>query len=331
MKFTKKKKDLSFLDKRMLASKEFEIILTQKCNLLCKHCMRGDGFNKEISSEVLDSIFSKFFYIENLSLGGGEISLSPHTINLLTEKLKEHKVIVKHVNFTSNGVSASEEFLQSLVSLREYVISCNDMPSFFLDENEPLEPLIACFSFDEFHLQEMIDRGIEFDQIYSTVAKYQNLFSQKAIECRISCDVDIINSGRAQNLPSNIRKVKSFKPSDWVYQYFSSQTKPVTLFGGIIVVSTDGEVIPPNIPFKDEKVLSFGNIITDKPSQIFANMNTKEVSPKGFNAEYIKMFKKLSAPWLLWRKYLKSYGRKKLQIFRYYVNEKAEQISNKKD
>lgn len=325
MKFIKKKKDMTFLDERKLASKEFEIILTQKCNLSCKHCMRGDGFNKEISAEVLDGIFSKFFYIENLSLGGGEVSLSPNTIRLLTEKLKEHKVIVKHINFTSNGVSASDEFLQSLVNLREYVVSCDEMPSFFVDKKDSLEPLIACFSFDDFHLQEMIDRGIEFDQIYSTVAKYQNLFSQKAIECRMSCDVDIINSGRAENISENIRKVKAFKPSDWVYQYFSSKSKPVTLFGGIFCVSTDGEVIPPNTPFKDEKVVSFGNIITDKPSQIFANMTTKEVTPKGFNKEYNKMYKKISAPWFLWRKYLKSYGRKKLQIFRYYVNEKSEQ------
>ena len=325
MEFTKKKKDMSFLDERKLASKEFEIILTQKCNLSCKHCMRGDGFGKEISAEVLDGIFSKFFYIENLSLGGGEISLSPKTIRLLTEKLKEHNVIVKCVNFTSNGVSASDEFLESLSELRDYVISCADMPSFFANIKEPLEPLIACFSFDDFHLQEMIDRGIEFDQIYSTVAKYQKLFSEKAIECRISCDVDIINSGRAKNIPDKIRKVKAFNPSDWIYQYLNSKTKPVTLFGGVLCVSTDGEVIPPNTPFKDEKIVSFGNIVSDKASQIFSNMTTKEVTSKGFDREYNKMFNKLSAPWLLWRKYLKSYGRKKLQIFRYYVNEKANQ------
>ncbi|MBR7172198.1 MAG: radical SAM protein [Clostridia bacterium] len=322
---------MSFLVERKLASKEFEIILTQKCNLACKHCMRGDGFGKEITPEVLDGIFSKFFYIENLSLGGGEVSLSPNSIRLLTEKLKEHKVIVKHINFTSNGLSASNEFLSALSELREYVVSCSEMPSLFLDEKDPLEPLIACFSFDDFHLQEMIDRGIEFDQIYSTVAKYQNLFSEKAIECRISCDVDIINSGRAENISENIRKVKPFKPSDWVYQYYSSKSKPVTLFGGVICVSTDGEVIPPNTPFKDEKIVSFGNVITDKPSQIFANMTTKEVSAKGFNHADSKMYKKLSAPWLSWRKYLKSYGRKKLQIFKYYVNEKAEQNKQQKN
>ncbi len=324
MEFTRKKKDMSFLDSRLLASNEMEIILTQKCNLSCEHCMRGNSTNKEISAEVLDAIFDKFFYIENLSLGGGEISLSPHLIKLLTQKLKEHKTIIHHVNFTSNGVFVTDEFLDALNELREYVISCDDKTHFFESEEENLAPLVCCFSFDDFHLQSMINKGIEFEQLYQTVAKYQQRFSRSSIECRMASDVDVINAGRAESITDNIHKIKTLSPSEWLYYYLNSKSQPVTLFGGIIEFSCDGEVIPPNIPFANEKALSFGNILTDKPSTIFANMTTKEVSSHGFNHETNKMFKKLTAPKPLWNKYLKSYGYKKLHIFRQKVDEYAE-------
>ena len=94
MEFIKKKTDMSKYDNYKLACMDLEIILTQKCNLTCSHCMRGDCMGKEISEEVLDALFKKVIYIENLALGGGEITLVPEKIRLVTQKLKEYNIIV---------------------------------------------------------------------------------------------------------------------------------------------------------------------------------------------------------------------------------------------
>ena len=59
MEFIKKKKDMSFLDDKAVALLNAEIILTQKCNLACPHCMRGCSTNKEITPEALDGFLSK--------------------------------------------------------------------------------------------------------------------------------------------------------------------------------------------------------------------------------------------------------------------------------
>ena len=89
MELFRKKKDMSKYDKYDFASDDLELILTQKCNFTCEHCMRGECSNKEITEDVLDATFKKFIYIENLALGGGEIALAPHLVRLVTKKLKK--------------------------------------------------------------------------------------------------------------------------------------------------------------------------------------------------------------------------------------------------
>lgn len=313
MEFIKKKKDMSFLDNTPIALLNAEIILTQKCNLTCPHCMRGCSTNKEITVEALDGFFQKVCHIDQLSLGGGEISLAPNSINLLTQKLKEHNVSVMRVDFASNGLFVNEEVLESLTELQNYVKKCREKTNgFFISTTEkPDVPLYATFSFDDFHIREILKTNHDYNDIFNNILRYKSQFGIDSIECRIACDVDIINSGRAKELNTPIRKTKPLKPSDYAYPYY--QREDLCLFGGIITLSTDGLIIPPNIPFEDEKVLSFGDVKTDKLSQIFSNMKTYPT--KNLTREYNKMINKLSASNFSWKKYYKAWGKEKINLF----------------
>lgn len=325
MEFYRKKKDMSFVDEKHVGAKEVEIILTQKCNLACEHCMRGDATNKEITEDVFDAIFDKLFYIDNLSLGGGEISLSPHLIRLLTSSLKKHNTILHGINFSTNGTHVSDEFLDALDELRQYIISCNDKPAFFVcpDPNDKHEPVYVCFSFDDYHLLSMLNQGITLEQLYDNAGKYYNRFSVNAVRCRLSCDVDVYDTGRAKNLNSEESVKKPLPdPSKLVYPYMVS--KKAVILGGILTFSCDGEVIPPNIEFSQEKQLSWGNIKTEPLSEILSNMSTKKVSWLTFDGEYRKLFKLISAPKRAWKKYFKDYGNKKLNTFYQKSKESAE-------
>ncbi len=329
MEFLKKKKDLSVFDEKPVAVKELEVILTQKCNLACTHCMRGCSTNKQITEETLDALFEKIYYVDNLSLGGGEPSLAADIVRILTRTLKKHNVIVPHINFTSNGIIAPDEFISALLELKEYAEQTREEDILFrpIDKNEKLEPLYACFSFDDYHLLEIINGPLGEDGInvlYQNIAKYQNALSPEAIQCRLSCDVDIYALGRAKELnPNENEIVPPLAPNAWIYPYIVENSR-VTI-GGVVTVSVDGEIVPPNISFADEQVLSYGNIKDLPLSKIFARMRTKKVSSLMFDFATSKMMKKNTSSNKKWKKYLKSYGKKKYDIFYGNVDYMAQQ------
>lgn len=310
--FIKKKKDMSFLDEmKFVIASNLELIICQKCNLACEHCMRGEGSNKVISDKVLDATFQKFNYIDNLALGGGDPSLVPETINKIADAIIKNKTIVKHVNLTTNGAQISDEFIQSLLKLKKVIESKESKNSIFHSDLDEI-PVIVCFSFDDFHLKQLIEKGYSINDIFNNVAKVQKALNEK-IEIRIECDIDIINSGRAKDYSGNIPKHKAMSPNDHIYPYYIHNHN--VLFGGIFTISCDGEVVPPNIPFKDEIILSFGNIVNQSLSKTTANMNTKKLNkPEQVSYEYNKLLSRMSSSKLRANKYLKSVGYKKLNI-----------------
>ncbi len=323
--FTKKKNNLSVLDTKEVAIKELELILTQKCNLACEHCMRGNATDKEISSKVFDSIFSKVKYVDNLALGGGEPSLVPHKVRELTASLKKHNVIVKHVNFTTNGLSVSNQFLEALLELKEYIESQSDKDCLFepINKDDSLEPIYACFSFDDYHMLQIInnigDGSFEsLNIIYQNVAKYYNALGENAIVCRTSSDVDVYDVGRAQNLNDDEQhKVLLPEAKNVLFPYMIGNKYAV--IGGVVTVSCDGEIIPPNISYNDEKLLSFGNITKQPLSLIFSNAKTKRIyTGLGFDLNIYKTFKQYSSSKRKWNSYLRDYGKAKIDMF--YAN-----------
>ncbi len=298
----KKIKEMSKINEYPLFCVDLELILTQKCNLACAHCMRGECSNKEIDESVLDATFSKFAYIDNLALGGGEIALAPQKIREVTKYLKKHGTIVHHCNFTSNGTVVNEETLYALKELYDYVVSCDNKPQLFSSEPGQKDvPMFVCFSFDNYHLEQMVKKGITTEYLFDNIAKYQKVFGTKAIECRLECDIDVYDAGRAKFLEGNVRKV----PIDIITNAkvpFTNINNKAILLGNVVCISCDGEIIPTNIPFAEEKIYSYGNIKTSTNSQILTNMKAYETNDNGYNRARNKMRKAMTAPKKLLKK-----------------------------
>lgn len=303
MELIKKKEDMSKYDDSCLFCKNLELIITQKCNLSCEHCCRGDCSNKEISEDVLDEVFKRFVYIDNLGLGGGEIALVPHLVKKVTAVLKKYQTNVQHFNFSSNGTIVSDELIKALKELYDYVESCNkEKPSLFsVPEGEKNIPISVCFSFDDYHLNQVINKGITIEELFENIAKYQKAFGQDAILCRSECDMDVFDEGRAKNL-TNARKVP-LKIAKAKYPFINFNDKAL-LLGNIIAISCDGEIVPANISFADEKLYSFGNITTSSNGQILSNMKAFETDYKGYEESLKKMWKQYTAPKRIQKKYL---------------------------
>ena len=165
--FKRKKNNINFeeLDKKNIMLGILEIIVTKKCNLACAHCMRGDAQNQDITKETYDAIFDKIQFIENLNLGGGEISLSPKVITDLIASLKEHKTIVNSFALTTNGTIISQEFIDALLELKEYVYKCREEKITIFKSLEKSQFHIV-ISTDDFHLNEMIKKGYKIGRAH---------------------------------------------------------------------------------------------------------------------------------------------------------------------
>ena len=97
------------------------IIITHKCNLMCKHCYMNAG-NKEI--ENCDIIFNKFknivlkikaMNINEIMITGGECTISPVFLKML-EYCKENKIGVEAWSPLGSGACLNNPKIQEIAN-----------------------------------------------------------------------------------------------------------------------------------------------------------------------------------------------------------------------
>ena len=62
---------------------------TRRCNLACKHCLRGDAQPIDITDDILAMAFKDITHVGHLTVTGGEPLYSPKTLKLLMRYLEE--------------------------------------------------------------------------------------------------------------------------------------------------------------------------------------------------------------------------------------------------
>lgn len=93
------------------------IELTRKCNMGCKHCLRGKSEDKSVSCEVLLHLLANVAEIGQLTLTGGEPSLASRELDYLVYCLKKYGVRVKSFVCYVNGAKHNPEFISALEKL----------------------------------------------------------------------------------------------------------------------------------------------------------------------------------------------------------------------
>jgi len=283
------KQDLSFFDSKQLYVENAEIIVTQKCNLACAHCMRGNSCNKEISDEVIDAFFDKFIEFGNLSIGGGEPSLAVERIRRVLEIAKEKNISVKALNVTTNAAVYNEDFAKVLLEWQDYVDYClHEYPDGFGEGEFKISLRV---SLDDFHIIEIRKKyGLSIEQILDNIKKYQEILGAENVRACYGADYELIDDGRASQYNGAVGKAKPITISK--FPYFEG--KEGVLVGGIVVVGVDGEIVPVNTPFENERVLSLGNVLIDKTSAIMKRAKLiRTDSIKQYNDKNFKVFQGL--------------------------------------
>ena len=88
---------------KKIATPHLGIELTQRCNLDCSHCFRGESRNVNISREILEKIFDEIKYVETLDLSGGEVFLAYEQLKMLLEIAREKKARIEFCSMLTNG------------------------------------------------------------------------------------------------------------------------------------------------------------------------------------------------------------------------------------
>ncbi|MFP4461515.1 MAG: radical SAM protein [Thermotogota bacterium] len=97
----------------------FILELTRRCNMECKHCLRGKQRNEDMPRKYLHDFFSRVDAIQAITLSGGEPSIAPHVIQDLAEEIKITGIDIGNFYIVTNGKEVSNEFLKSVEAMKK--------------------------------------------------------------------------------------------------------------------------------------------------------------------------------------------------------------------
>ena len=137
------------------------LIVTERCNLNCAHCLRGGCSDKVMSDNVINATLDQFEFIGNLTICGGEPTLALDRVEKIFNYIAENKIVVGNVTFTINGTIYSDEFLILLDYIEPYLEF----------DKSSLSPAYFGISFDKFHYDEVCRLNMK-DKWIENLSKY---------------------------------------------------------------------------------------------------------------------------------------------------------------
>lgn len=234
------------------------IEVTRKCNLKCKHCLRGTAQCVSLQRKALPNIF-KDIEIGALEFTGGEPLLGLYQIREIVQYIKWFDVYFGFAWFKTNGTIFSEAAIKYMDEL--YKIA--DEPDLCALE----------FSLDQYHTNNknnIISRYQELEYQYPFIRATENLNNKYK---RI---YKVIKEGRAKRLRKY--EVTEFeKPSFNNGWYECDENKDNDRFTeNMIYIAANGNVISDcNLSFASVDKYAFGNIY-EEPLVDIIKRYTKE-------------------------------------------------------
>ncbi len=232
--------------------------ITRRCNLRCKHCLRGDAQNLTMSESVIDSLFSSISGTENVFITGGEPLLALGTIEYLISKLSAYDSC-KYIEVATNGT------IQDARIISLFGDFCNINPA---------RKAKLTISIDSFH---------NVPRSHETYAYYHNLVKDNE---NITVDYQINTlkgqtimpmvqlGGRAASLP-----IKKLKEKTLTISPAEATKHRIKLVGDsvycLLYVSANGNIcFPEDDSFSYCDSTAIGNVLTNNLHDIITEHNS---------------------------------------------------------
>lgn len=253
------------------------VFTTEKCNLKCQHCMRGDCTNKDISDEVIQRTLDSVDIIGTLHICGGEPTLAIDRLEKLINDIIDSKKSVYYFSLTINGTNYSEEL----------VCLCRELYDYIVLFGKPDKKMID-ISFDYFHQQELIRLGL-WEQFLDNIKKYEESKSLGYIRELDIKKTKLFRCGRAASLDESL--TVPLRPMS----YYICDNSRITGIGPIVSVNVDGIVTECDASFDEQRTIyNYGNVLDESIREICLKNGAKEVSPRKWNKCIKKELKRYS-------------------------------------
>lgn len=228
----------------------FEI--TRRCNMTCKHCLRGDSQNIDISEEIIDKTLSQIYKIDYLLFTGGEPSLYPKAIEWVINGLIKYNIKLKYFGVIINGKVYSQEFVDNLNKLYQH-----------------------CLEKDKCCLRISQDRFHEFIDTKNISLYKENCF----FKCKAPKDAmeKVLNEGNARI--NNIGNSFSGR-------FFAYKRSKTVLFdkwfilpkNTMLYINAIGDVLlTDSLSYDSQKIENIGNILKKPIAELLINSNKVEL------------------------------------------------------
>ena len=255
------------------------MIVTNKCNLNCTHCLRGSKDNNCMSDEVIEATLNQVFAVGNLSINGGEPLLALDRIEKIISYLIEKHIPIDEFTITVNGTIYSEELLKLLDEVNNY-IGTNDINSLF------------AISLDNYHLDEIKKLGIQ-KEFYENLKKYQE---SKYFYGYRNTKQKLFSEGYAVNLEEKLtvplRPLKPFVTYVGKNKKFD-RVNGICKIGPIVTINPKGIITECDASIEHQETLyNYGNVLHDSIEEVASNIGELILKPKTFERKANKSLKK---------------------------------------
>lgn len=179
--------------------------LTEKCNMKCPHCCKGEAGNTDIDLSHIDNLLNQVDRIEILSLIGGEPTLNINAIQYVYEAIRKRNIPLFEFQIITNGMVYDERFIEIIKQYKELIdTSCKLFDSLTEKEYNSSENLYRCtvgVSLDRFHSNH--------DVCFANYEKYKLALTDYA---------EVIKK-MTGNSPFRIGRAKELKEKTWEHEY----------------------------------------------------------------------------------------------------------------
>lgn len=146
----------------------FEV--TRRCNLKCKHCMRGEAQNIDLSEKVIDNFLNQTLGIDNILFTGGEPLLAIDKIGYIVDGIIKRNIIVREIHIVTNGTIKDPKFYEIIRKIHDYLKMLHEMV--YGNEVEFSKNCITvAISYDQYHNTEDIRKNT-YEEFVENIGDY---------------------------------------------------------------------------------------------------------------------------------------------------------------
>ena len=251
------------------------MIITEKCNLNCTHCMRGLCSNKSMSEEIISKTLEQILTISNLAISGGEPLLELGKLEYIFNYIIKNKIMIDEYGLVTNGTIYSSEFLKLFDYFEEYVS--------MISRNENKTNGYFYISVDQYHMFELERLG-KLKEFFENIRKYQEskyFAGIKTINNKIFREGNALNISKSSSVKYRpMKKIITYALNDNTFD----RDNGLCNIGPLVIVNTDG-IVTEDVSYANQMgKYNYGSIFDDSIENICLKNKSKVLKPSKWNS-----------------------------------------------